>query len=131
MLFIGSRLKIVDNSGAKIAKCLTNYKKKNKQTMLIGDLILVALKKIKSRKKVSKRILYVGLIVGVNYWLKRKDGTLVRFFNNRVLIFNKQLKFLGSRIYGLILKEVKIKIFKQKKYRTFFKKIVSYNSFAI
>jgi large subunit ribosomal protein L14 len=131
MLFIGSRLKIVDNSGAKIAKCLTNYIKKNKQTMLIGDLILVVLKKIKSRKKVSKRVVYVGLVVGVNYWLKRKDGTLVRFFNNRVLIFNKQLKFLGSRIYGLILKEVKIKIFKQKKYRTFFKKIVSYNSFAI
>jgi large subunit ribosomal protein L14 len=131
MLFIGSRLKIVDNSGAKIAKCLTNYKKKNKQTILIGDLILVALKKIKSRKKVSKRIIYIGLVVGVNYWLKRKDGTIVRFFNNRVLIFNKQLKFLGSRIYGLILKEVKIKTFKQKKYRTFFKKIVSYNSFAI
>jgi len=131
MLFIGTKLKIVDNSGAKIAKCLTNYSKKYKKTVGIGDLILVSLKKIRNRKKIVKRLVYVGLIVGVKYWVVRKDGTRIRFFNNRVLIFSKQFKFLGSRIYGLILKETKIKILKRKKYRTFFKKIIAYKAFTV
>jgi large subunit ribosomal protein L14 len=131
MLFAGSYLKVVDNSGAKIAKILKVFKKKIKQTVYIGDLVLVSLKKFRSSKKLLKRSIYIGLVVGIKYWLFRKDGTLVKFFNNRVLIFNKQFKFLGSRVYGLILKEVKIQILKYKKYRNFFKKVVVYNSFVV
>ncbi len=131
MLNIGSYLRIVDNSGAKLAKCLKNIKKNIKQTVSIGDLILVVLKNFKNRKKISKRVIYIGLVVGIKYWLIRKDGTFVKFFNNRVLIFNKQFKFLGSRVYGLILKEVKVKLLKHKKYRSYFKKIVMFNSFII
>lgn len=131
MLNIGSNLCIVDNSGAKIAKCLKNLKKINKQRVSVGDLILVVLKKFKNRKKIAKRIIYIGLVVGINYWLSRNDGTLIRFFKNCVLIFNKQFKFLGSRVYSIILKEVKIKVLKYKKYRTYFKKIIIYNSFVV
>jgi len=131
MLNIGSNLCIVDNSGAKIAKCLKNLKKINKQRVSVGDLILVVLKKFKNRKKIAKRIIYIGLVVGIKYWLSRNDGTLIRFFKNCVLIFNKQFKFLGSRVYSIILKEVKIKVLKYKKYRTYFKKIIIYNSFVV
>jgi ribosomal protein L14 len=67
MLNIGSNLCIVDNSGAKIAKCLKNLKKINKQRVSVGDLILVVLKKFKNRKKIAKRIIYIGLVVGIKY----------------------------------------------------------------
>lgn len=131
MLNIGSNLCVVDNSGAKIAKCLKNLKKINKQIVTVGDLIIVVLKKFKSKKKIVKRTIYIGLVVGIKYWLNRKDGSLIRFFDNYVLIYNKQFKFLGSRVYSIILKEVKIKILKYKKYRTYFKKTIISNSFVI
>ena len=131
MLTIGSNLCVIDNSGAKIAKCLKNLKKINKQIVTIGDLIIVVLKKFKSKKKIVKRTIYIGLVVGIKYWLNRKDGSLIRFFDNYVLIYNKQFKFLGSRVYSIILKEVKIKILKYKKYRTYFKKTIISNSFVI
>lgn len=131
MLNIGSNLCVIDNSGAKIAKCLKNLKKINKQIVTIGDLIIVVLKKFKSKKKIVKRTIYIGLVVGIKYWLNRKDGSLIRFFDNYVLIYNKQFKFLGSRVYSIILKEVKIKILKYKKYRTYFKKTIISNSFVI
>jgi ribosomal protein L14 len=67
MLNIGSYLRIVDNSGAKLAKCLKNIKKNIKQTVSIGDLILVVLKNFKNRKKISKRVIYIGLVVGIKY----------------------------------------------------------------
>ena len=131
MVFRGTYLTVADNSGAKIAKCLQVMQVGNKQIASAGNLILVSLKKIKIRKKVAKRLMYVGLVVGVKQWLKRNDGTLLRFFLNRMLLFNKQFKFLGTRIYGLIIKETKIYSLKKKKQRTYFHKILSHSSFII
>jgi large subunit ribosomal protein L14 len=94
-------------------------------------LILVSLKKFSNRKKVNKRTIYVGLIVGISYWIYRIDGNLVKFFSNRLLLFNKQFKFLGTRVYGSILKEIKIKNITEKKNKKYFQKIFSYSSNAV
>jgi ribosomal protein L14 len=92
---------------------------------------LVTLKKILHRKKVKKRTIYIGLVISVKYWIKRFDGSYIKFFSNRILLFNKQFKFLGTRVYGIILKEVKIFNWKEKKYRNYFHKIINYSSFMI
>jgi ribosomal protein L14 len=89
------------------------------------------LKKFSNRKKVNKRNIYIGLIVGVSYWINRIDGILIKFFSNRLLLFNKQFKFLGSRIYGSILKDIKIKNSTEKNNNKYFQKIFSYSSSAI
>ena len=128
MLQIESKLKVVDNSGAKWSKCLSIKKKGKYPKATIGMLVLVSLKKIANRKKVNKKTIYVGLIIGVSYWIYRIDGTFVKFFSNRVLLFTKQFKFLGSRIYGSVLKEIKIKSLIKKKNNKYFQKIFSYSS---
>jgi large subunit ribosomal protein L14 len=92
---------------------------------------LVSLKKFSNRKKVNKRTIYIGLIVGISYWLTRIDGSFVKFFSNRLLLFNKQFKFLGTRIYGSILKEIKIKSLTGGKNKKYFQKIFSYSSSTI
>lgn len=131
MLKIGSQLRVVDNSGAKWAKCIHIKKKGKYVSATIGMLILITLKKFSNRKKVNKRIIYLGLIVGVSYWVSRNDGTFVKFFSNRLLIFNKQIKFLGSRIYGIVLKEIKVQSLGEKKNQKYFMKIFSYSSGTI
>jgi ribosomal protein L14 len=65
MLFIGSNLKVVDNCGAKLATCL-RLKKKVKHVSA-GDVILIVLKKFRNRKKTTKGVIYVGLIIGIKY----------------------------------------------------------------
>jgi large subunit ribosomal protein L14 len=131
MLKIGSQLRVVDNSGAKWAKCIYIKTKGKYLSATIGMLILITLKKFSNRKKVNKRFIYLGLIVGVSYWVSRMDGTFVKFFSNRLLLFNKQIKFLGSRIYGVVLKEIKVKSFGEKKNQKYFHKIFSYSSGSI
>lgn len=131
MIYIESELKVVDNSGGKWAKCILIKKKGNKTWATIGTLILVTLKKFSHRKKVNKRIIYIGLIVGINFWISRLDGTFIRFFSNRILLFNKQFKFLGTRIYGGILKELKFMSLTEKKQKKNFQKIFSYSSSII
>lgn len=130
MIIAETKLRIVDNSGAKLGKCIKVIGKQKKKAS-IGNIILITLKKFTNRKKVQKNIIYIGLIVGVCYWNFRKDGSFIKFFSNRVLVFNKQFKFLGTRIYGSILKEVKMNNLKEKKYRTYFHKIITYSSFVV
>jgi large subunit ribosomal protein L14 len=131
MIYIESELKVVDNSGGKWAKCILIKKKGNKTWATIGTLILVTLKKFSHRKKVNKRTIYIGLIVGINFWISRLDGTFIRFFSNRILLFNKQFKFLGTRIYGGILKELKFMSLREKKQKKYFQKVFSYSSSII
>jgi hypothetical protein len=66
MIQAESQLKVVDNSGAKWAKCILVKKKGKHPVASIGMLILVSLRRFSSRKKVNKRIIYIGLIVGVS-----------------------------------------------------------------
>jgi len=131
MIYIESELKVVDNSGGKWAKCILIKKKGNKTWATVGTLILVTLKKFSHRKKVNKRTIYIGLIVGINFWISRLDGTFIRFFSNRILLFNKQFKFLGTRVYGGVLKELKFMSLREKKQKKYFQKVFSYSSSII
>lgn len=129
MIKIGTKLIVIDNSGARVAKCIKLMGKQ--KTSTVGNLILVTLLKFAHSKKVKKRTIYLGLIAGVTAWILRFDGFMVKFFFNRILLFNKGLKFLGSRVYGGILKEIKIKSIKDKNYKKVFQKIISYSSLII
>jgi ribosomal protein L14 len=59
----------------------------------------------------------------------RKDGCIVKFAQNRVLLFSideTKNKFLGTRLYGGIMKELKFQIYKNKKEKQKYFKIISY-----
>ena len=119
-------LKITDNCGAKKAKCIHILGKF--QWAKVGDLILVVLRKFYNlNNKVKKGGVYLGVITGVKYWLSRPSGFYYRFFDNRILIFNLQFKFLATRIYGLISKEYKKKVYRFRGIR-FYYKLLSYSS---
>ena len=129
MIKISTKLIVVDNSGAKLAKCIKLMGKQKIST--VGNLILVTLFKFTCSKKVKKRTIYLGLIVGISYWTTRIDGSYIKFFSNRLLVFNKSYKFLGTRVYGVILKEIRLKSIKDKNYRKFFQKLISYSSLIV
>jgi large subunit ribosomal protein L14 len=65
MIKIGTKLLVVDNSGAKLAKCIKLMGKQ--KISVVGNLISVTLSNLKNSKKVKKRIIYLGLIVGTSY----------------------------------------------------------------
>lgn len=65
MVKIGTNLIVVDNSGAKLARCIKLMGKQKIST--VGNVILVTLLKFTNSKKVKKRTIYLGLIVGVCY----------------------------------------------------------------
>lgn len=126
MIYKNTILNIIDNSGARKAKCIHVFGKF--KWAEVSDLILVVLRKFYSlKKKIKKGAIYLGIITGVTYWVSRPTGFYYRFFDNRILIFNLQFKFLASRVYGLISKEFKKKIYRFKGIR-FYYKLLAYSS---
>jgi len=106
MLFIGCKLKPVDNSGVKLVRCIRIISK-TKKFAIIGDLIGVVIKQFKITKKLLKKTMYYGLIVATKYPIQRLDGIKVIFGSNRVVLLNTNLKVLSTRLFGPIGREVR------------------------
>jgi len=129
MIYKNTILNIVDNCGARKAKCIKLCGKFRWGKS--GDLILVVLRNYYNlKKKIKKGLIYLGLIVGVKYWTSRASGFFYRFFSNKVLICNIQFKFLGSKVYGLISNEFKKKIYRYKGIR-FYYKLLSFSCYSL
>lgn len=128
MVYKETVLLVIDNSGARKAKCIGIL---NKGIGILGSLINVVLRKFFNlKKKVKKKIMYMSIIIGIKYWILRKSGYLLRFDTNRCIILGLGLKFLGTRVYGPISYEFRIKVFRYKGAR-FYYKMLAYSCITI
>jgi len=112
MLFPKSFLKVVDNSGAKYARCLkvlrttSSYGRKNYAG--VGDLVLVSVRFCIPRKKVKKGDMFTGLVVRTKCFVKRSSGSLW-LMENAVILLDKKMQPLGTRMFGPVAREVRVK----------------------
>jgi len=109
-------LKIIDNSGGKTARCLKILKKGiHPRYGRIGDLIVVSIKKLRSKNKITSKVkkgeVLYGVIVKTKSPLHRQQGLSCYFQQNAVVLLNRQLKPLATRVLGLMPKELKINKF--------------------
>lgn len=116
MLVTESFVKIVDNSGAKKAKCLKVLNQSLKAKA--GDLAIVSLRKVQPRvvhkgekkEQIKKGEIRIVLILQTNDFIYRKDGTILKLFNNYAILItikNKVYKILGTRYKKPLPKEIK------------------------
>jgi large subunit ribosomal protein L14 len=110
MILKESKLKITDNSGALRARCIHAYRN---QTTQLGNFLKVVLTRFDSRKKLHKKKKYLGLVVTTKQQNRRRNGTFIRFSENRALLFADEQKFLGSRIHSPLCRELKKKLPRQ------------------
>lgn len=113
MIHIGTRLQVSDNSGAKIVECIKVLKCSSsggaRSSASIGDTIIVSVKETiaKQKSKVEKGGIYKALIVETVSGVQRKDGSLLKFARNSVVILSAQGTPIGTRILGLVTYELR------------------------
>jgi large subunit ribosomal protein L14 len=112
MIFPKTILKSADNSGAKYVKCLrileTKSSKGKKKFAIVGDIILISVRICESKKKVKKGNVFKAIIVRTLRKIKREYGWL--FFNdNAVVLLNKKMLPLGTRIFGPISRDIRFR----------------------
>jgi large subunit ribosomal protein L14 len=126
MISKGSYLIVSDNSGAKKVQCIHVLRNSRRRYARIGDTILVTAKKVKHGKKIIKKKIYKALLISTSKGFRRPKGQTIRFHQNRVLMLSDQNKFLGTRVYGPICREIR-----GGKKETQYKQIISYSHATI
>lgn len=101
-------LKVADNSGAKTVRCFRVLGGSKKRYARIGDIIVASVQVAEPRKQVKKKDIVRCVVVRARAPLKRRDGSVVRFDDNAVVLIEKK-EPRGTRIFGPIPREIKEK----------------------
>ena len=102
-----TRLKVADNSGAKIVQCFKVLGGSKKRYASVGDLIVVAVKSSTPGGMVKKGEVARAVVVTVKKEVRRKDGSYIRFDDNAAVILDAQNEPKGTRIFGPVAKELR------------------------
>jgi len=106
MIQAESKLRVADNTGAKVIECFKVLGGSRRRYAYVGDIIVASVKSAEPRGAVKKGDKVKAVIVRQSKNLRRKDGSYIRFDENAaVIVDNKEPK--GSRIFGPIAREVK------------------------
>jgi len=101
-------LKVADNSGAKIVKCIKVLKGFKNKYAYSGDMIVVSVQKLRNKtSKVLKGGIFRALVIRTKTQFKKKDGSSFMSDENSVILMSKQGNPIGSRILGPIPKVLK------------------------
>lgn len=103
-----SMLKVADNSGAKLVKCIRVLGGYKKRYARVGDLITIAVRSAQPHSAVKKGQVLHAVIVRQRKEIRRKNGTYIRFDDNAAVIVDKKTKELkGTRIFGPVARELR------------------------
>ncbi|XRA05393.1 MAG: 50S ribosomal protein L14 [Candidatus Carsonella ruddii] len=102
-----TKLKVIDNSGGKIVKCIKVLKGTKKKIAKLGELIKVVVKDCLYNSKIKKGQVLNAIVSRTIFFSKRKDGTYLSFNENSVILLNNNFQMIGTRIIGVISKEIK------------------------
>ena len=109
MIQMQTVLDVADNSGAKKVQCIKVLGGSAKMSANIGEQIVVSVKEALPRGRVKKGQVLKGVIVRSKTGLKRKNGELIRFDTNAIVLVNQNKEPVGTRIFGPVTRELRTK----------------------
>ena len=109
MIQVQTELQVADNTGARIVECIKVIGGSKRRYASIGDIIVVAVKEAIPNAKVKKGTVHKAIVVRTKYSIHRNDGSKVKFDNNAVVITDDKGEPIGTRIFGPVTRELRIK----------------------
>ncbi len=100
-----------DNTGAKRLFCIKVLGGSGRRYARLGDVVVVSIKEAIPNSKVDKGSLQQAVIVRTRKEQRRKDGSYVRFDNNAAVLITKDKEPMGTRVFGPIARELRVKGF--------------------
>jgi len=111
MIQVESVLDVADNSGAKKVACVKVLGGSRRRYASVGDIIVVSVKEAMPHAKVKKGQVMKAVIVRTKKEVGRPDGTYIKFDNNSAVLLSAQLEPVGTRIFGPVARELRLKNF--------------------
>ena len=107
MIYLRTILEIADNSGAKKASMIGVIGRRGKLSAEVGDIITAAVKEAIPEGGVKKGDVVKAVIVRTRSPIHRKDGSVVKFSSNAMVIIDNQKNPRGTRIFGPVARELR------------------------
>ncbi len=107
MLQQESQLKVADNTGAKKVKCFKVIGGSKRRYAKVGDIIICSVREAEPEASVKKGDVVKAVIVRTRRYIKRTDGSWLRFDSNSCVIIDDKGNPKGTRIFGPIAREVR------------------------
>ncbi|MFO7703161.1 MAG: 50S ribosomal protein L14 [Psychroflexus maritimus] len=102
-----TKLKIADNSGARIIQTIKVLGGTSRKYASIGDVIVASVKNAIPGGMVKKGEVVRAVIVRTKYALQRADGSLIQFDDNAAVILKEDGNMRGTRIFGPVARELR------------------------
>ncbi|MFO7987688.1 MAG: 50S ribosomal protein L14 [Desulfatiglandaceae bacterium] len=111
MIQTETKLKVADNSGAKVVSCIKVLGGSKRRYASVGDVIVVTVKEAMPNSKVKKGDVVRAVVVRTAKEIRRLDGSYIRFDDNSAVLINQQREPIGTRIFGPVARELRLKKF--------------------
>ncbi len=102
-----SRLKVADNTGARVVQVIRILGRSQKTTAGVGDVVVASVKQAIPNAAVKKGDVVRAVIVRTSKELGRPDGSYIRFDENAAVLINNQGNPRGTRIFGPVARELR------------------------
>lgn len=109
MIQVESKLKVADNTGAKVVQCIKVLGGAGRRYASVGDVVVVAVKQAIPGGTAKKSDVSKAVVVRTKKEVGRPDGSYIRFDENAVVLINAQGEPLGTRIFGPVARELREK----------------------
>jgi large subunit ribosomal protein L14 len=102
-----SELEVADNTGAKRVRCFKVLKGSKRRYANVGDIIICSVKEADPKGLVKKGDVVRAVIVRTKSYIRRIDGSMLRFYDNSCVILDDKDNPRGTRIFGPVAREVR------------------------
>ena len=106
-----SKLKVADNTGAKLIQCIRIAGGTGRRYARLGDIIIVTIKKAIPGGVVKKGEISKAVVVRAKKEVRRDDGSYIRFDENAAVLIDNQQEPKGTRVFGPVARELREKQF--------------------
>lgn len=108
MIQKGTQLVVMDNSGAKIVRCIHIYNVKERGYGQPGDRILISVRQRLASKQVEKGNKFSAVISQISKQWVRYGGESIRFTRNAVVLLKNSEMPVGTRVLGPVMLELRM-----------------------
>ena len=110
MIQMESKVTVADNTGARSAKMI-GVIGKSTFSAGVGDIITAHIRDSIPTASVKKGSVVKAVIVRTAAPIRRRDGSVLRFDSNAIVIIDKDGNPKGTRIFGPVARELREKNF--------------------
>ena len=111
MIQIYTRLKVADNSGAKVISCIGVPGGTRKKYAGLGDIIVASVKEATPASAVKSGEVVKAVIVRTAKGYRRPDGSHIKFDENAAVLVDDARMPRGTRVFGPVARELREKGF--------------------